>query len=94
MADIHTVKPLETEFILDMSERCGAAISLEEHNIIGGLGSAVAETLAGNLAVPFERCGIEDRFGQSGPAEELLKYYGIDTQSVVERIRQIVAKKK
>lgn len=94
VADIHTIKPLDTDLILELTERCGAAMTLEEHNIIGGLGSAVAETLAGNSAAPFARWGIEDRFGQSGTPAALLKYYGLDAESVAARIKEVVAKKK
>ena len=92
--DIHTIKPLDSDLILKKAEECGAAISLEEHNIIGGLGSAVAETLAGNSAVPFERCGIEDSFGQSGTPGDLIKHYGLDVESVAKKIKKVYAKKK
>ena len=94
VADIHTIKPLDTDLILDMTARCGAAMTLEEHNIIGGLGSAVAETLAGNSDAPFARCGIEDCFGQSGSPAALLKHYGLDAENVATRIKQVLAKKK
>lgn len=93
VADIHTIKPLDTDFILEMTERCGAAISLEEHNIIGGLGSAIAETLAGNSAAPFMRCGVEDKFGQSGSPEALLKHYGLDAETTAMKIKQVLARK-
>ena len=93
VADIHTIKPLDSDFILDMANRCGAAMSLEEHNIIGGLGSAVAETLAGTSTVPFERCGVEDQFGQSGSPAALIKHYGLDAESVAIKIKKVLAKK-
>jgi len=93
VADIHTIKPLDTELILDMSQRCGAALTLEEHSIIGGLGGAVAETLAGELNIPFARCGMEDCFGQSGSPAALLKHYGLDAETVSTRIKQVLAKK-
>jgi len=93
VADIHTIKPLDTEFILEMTKRCGAAMTLEEHNIIGGLGSAVAETLAGASGAPFIRWGIEDRFGQSGSPGALLKHYGLDAETVATKIKQVIARK-
>ena len=93
VADIHTIKPLDTDFILEMTERCGAAISLEEHSIIGGLGSAVAETLAGQSAAPFMRCGVADQFGQSGSPEALIKHYGLDAETTAMRIKQVLALK-
>ncbi len=94
VADIHTIKPLDTDLILDMTERCGAAVTLEEHNIIGGLGSAVAETLAGNSAAPFLRVGMEDTFGQSGSPAALLRHFGLDAETVATRIKQVLSKKK
>jgi transketolase len=94
VADIHTIKPLDEEFILEMTSHCGAAITLEEHNIIGGLGSAVAEVLAGKTKAPFARCGIDDRFGQSGSPEALLKHYGLDTETVATRVKQVLSQKQ
>ncbi len=93
VADIHTIKPLDTAFVLDMAKRCGAAMSLEEHNIIGGLGSAIAETLAGNCSIPFARWGMEDKFGQSGSPDALIKHYGLDAETVATKIKQVIAKK-
>lgn len=93
VADIHTIKPLDSAFVLDMASRCGAAISLEEHSIIGGLGSAVAETLAGNFAGPFARWGINDSFGQSGSPDALIKHYGLDAETVATKIKEVLAKK-
>lgn len=93
VTDIHTIKPLDTAFILEMAERCGAAISVEEHSIIGGLGSAVAETLAGNLDVPFMRWGLNDSFGQSGSPDALLKHYGLDAETIATKIKEVIAKK-
>lgn len=94
VADIHTIKPLDEEFILEMTSHCGAAITLEEHSVIGGLGSAIAEVLAGKSGAPFARCGLIDSFGQSGSPEALLKHYGLDAETVATRVKQILAQKQ
>ncbi len=95
VVDMHTIKPFDTELTLDMASSCGAALSVEEHSILGGLGSAVAETLAeGGLGIPFQRVGIMDTFGQSGSPAALLEYYGLDSQSIANKAKVVLAKKK
>lgn len=90
--DIHTLKPLDEELILQEAARSRAVVTCEEHSIIGGLGSAVAELLAGELPVPVVRVGIRDCFGETGPYERLLDAYGMGVQDVVaaaERAMQL-----
>lgn len=95
VVDIHTIKPLDTELVLDMASSCRAAMSVEEHSILGGLGSAVSETLAeAGLGIPFHRVGIQDTFGQSGSPLALLEYYGLDAQSIANEAKAVLARKK
>ena len=92
--NIHTIKPLDKELIIKAAEQTGAVVTAEEHNIIGGLGGAVAETLSENLPVPVVRVGVEDTFGRSGPAAELLKIFGLDAANIVEKAKRAIAMKK
>ncbi|MCR4333557.1 MAG: transketolase family protein [Patescibacteria group bacterium] len=75
---VPTVKPLDEEAVLAAAKRAGRAITVEEHQVAGGFGGAIAEFLADNLPVPIRRLGIQDRFGQSGTPDELLAHYGLD----------------
>jgi transketolase len=90
---IATVKPLDQEIILKAARETGAIVTAEEHSIIGGLGGAVAELLAENLPTPLKRVGIRDRFGTSGKAEELLKYFGLTAEDLSEAAREVLARK-
>ncbi len=87
----HTVKPLDVETIVNDAKITGAVVVSEEHNIIGGLGSAVAEALAENYPVPVVRHGVNDVYGKSGPAKELIEYYGLNAQGIVEKAKQAIA---
>ena len=94
VADICSVKPLDSEFVLEQARSCGAALSVEEHTVLGGLGSAVAETLAeAGLGVPFVRLGLQDQFGQSGKPAELLQHYGLDGSAIAARAKALLARK-
>jgi transketolase len=90
---IATIKPLDHELILKAARETGALVTAEEHSIVGGLGGAVAELLAEQHPVPVKRIGVHDRFGTSGKAEELLKYFGLTPEDLVEAAREIVQKK-
>ncbi|MBI5405805.1 transketolase family protein [Candidatus Kaiserbacteria bacterium] len=79
---VPTVKPLDTEAVLDAARRAGSVVTVEEHQAAGGFGSAVAEFLAEHHPVPVKRLGVHDRFGQSGSPEELLAHYGLDAVSI------------
>ncbi|MBQ3112503.1 MAG: transketolase family protein [Firmicutes bacterium] len=94
VANIATIKPLDTAFIAAQAAACGAALTVEEHSIIGGLGSAVAETLAETTPVPFGRVGVEDQFGQSGSPAVLLRAYGLTAENIASRAKGVIAKKK
>lgn len=90
----HTVKPLDEATILASVQKTGCIVSVEEHQIAGGLGSAVAETLAKNYPVPQEFIGAHDRFGESGQPDELMKAMGMDIPSIKEAIKKVIGRKK
>ena len=85
VVDVHTIKPLDKEMIIKCAKETKRLISIEDHSIIGGLGSAIAEVLTEKLPTKLERMGVNDTFGKSGKAEELLKYFKIDSSSIVEK---------
>lgn len=87
VVNIHTLKPLDEELVVEAAKKTGKVVTVEEHSIIGGLGSAVCECLSGKHPVPVYRIGIRDVFGESGPAVELLKKYKLDGQGVYEQIK-------
>ncbi len=88
--NIHTIKPLDTELIMTSAKKTGRVITVEEHSVIGGLGSAVCEALSGLYPVPVNRIGVYDRFGESGPAAELLKKYRLDAEGVFEQVKELI----
>ena len=92
--NIHTIKPLDKEAVIRSAAKTGAVVTAEEHSIIGGLGGAVAEALcASGKPVPVVRLGVNDVFGRSGPAVELLHIYGLDAQNIVAKAKQAIALK-
>ncbi len=93
VVNMHTIKPIDEETVLQAAEKCGAVVTAEEHSVIGGLGSAVAEVLAGRSAARFARVGIEDRFGQSGTPEDLFKAYGLTAENIADNARRLVKSK-
>jgi transketolase len=89
----HTVKPLDAETIIASVQKTNAVVSVEEHQVNGGLGSAVAELLAKNYPAPQEFIGAQDRFGESGTAEELIKACGMDVESIKSAVKKSIARK-
>lgn len=89
--DIHTIKPLDTELIVQAAKETGKVITIEEHSIIGGLGAAVCEALSEHCPTPVKRIGIQDQYGQSGPATELLHYYKLDADGIYEQVKEYLA---
>lgn len=83
--DVHTIKPIDEEMIIKCAKETKRLISLEDHNVVGGLGSAISEVLTSKYPAKLERIGIKDEFGKSGKAEELLKFYHLDAESIVEK---------
>lgn len=93
--DMFTVKPLDKEAVLEAAKTAGAIITVEEHSIVGGLGTAVLETLAeAGVSVPVRRLGIQDCFTESGSYEELVTAYGMDTASIMKAVREVVKEKR
>ncbi len=89
--NVHTIKPMDRESIIKYSKKCGLAVSVEEHQISGGLGSAVAEVIAEDSGTPLKRHGIYDRFAESGEALELMGKYKLDAQGICETAKEAVA---
>jgi len=84
VVNIHTIKPIDKDLIVEVAKKTGKVITAEEHSIIGGLGSAVAEVLSEEYPVKIKRIGIRDEFGQSGSPKELLKHYGLTAEDIVK----------
>ena len=91
--NLHTVKPLDKELILQSAKETGAIVTAEEHQIAGGMGSAVAEFLVQNYSVPMEFVGMNDTFGESGKVEELKEKYGLEKQAIIEKVIRAISRK-
>jgi transketolase len=89
----HTIKPMDEKTILAAAKDCGAVVTVEEHQIAGGMGSAVAEILAQNNPVPMEFVGVHDQFGQSGEPNELVEFYGMGIKDVVKAVKAVLKRK-
>jgi transketolase len=89
----HTIKPLDKNTILKAAEECGAIITVEEHQITGGLGGAVAEILSQNFPVPLKIIGVEDRFGESGEPDELLQKFGLTKEAIIKAVTHVLRMK-
>jgi transketolase len=94
VVNCHTVKPLDCATIIEVAKKTGAVVTVEEHQIIGGLGSAVAECLSENYPVWLKRVGVNDRFGESGEPNELLEKFGLTHTNITKSVRDILALKK
>ena len=88
--NIHTIKPLDEELVVAAAKETGKVVTVEEHSVIGGLGSAVCDALCAKLPTPVLKIGINDTYGESGPAAELIKKYGLDAKSIYERVKAYV----
>lgn len=93
VVNISTIKPIDAELIIAQAQKTGAIVTCEEHNIYGGLGSAVAEVLVENCPVPMARVGVEDKFGESGLPDELLEKYGLTAANIAEKAKAVIARK-
>ncbi|MBR6552404.1 MAG: transketolase family protein [Clostridia bacterium] len=93
LINMHTIKPLDKDAVIKAAKKTGCIVTAEEHNIIGGLGSAVAEAVAEECPVPVVRVGVNDEFGKSGPAVELLHLYGLDAENIVAKAKLAISKK-
>ena len=92
--NIHTLKPIDKEILVKAAKETGAIVTVEEHNVIGGLGSAVAEVLTEEIPVPVIKVGVQDVFGESGLPDQLLKAYGLTANNVVEKVKKAISLKK
>lgn len=91
--NIHTIKPIDRDIIIKAAEETGAIVTAEEHNVIGGLGSAVAEVVVESHPVPMKRIGTLDTFGESGKPDELLKKYGLTKEEIVKAVEETIKRK-
>ncbi|MBO5935744.1 MAG: transketolase family protein [Clostridia bacterium] len=89
-----TIKPIDKDIIIDAAKKTGAIVTAEEHNVIGGLGEAVAAVVAETTPVPVLRVGVEDTFGKSGPALELLEIFGLNAENICAKAKAAIANKK
>lgn len=89
VVDIHTIKPIDREMIIKCAKETNKLISIEDHNIIGGLGSAISEVLTEEYPCKLLRLGIKDTFGKSGKAEELMQHFGITAKNIIDEIKNI-----
>ena len=87
VVNVHTLKPLDTETVMAYAKKCGKVMTIEEHSIIGGLGDAVASTLIGNGSFAFRKVGINDLFGQSGTANDVLDEYGLSDAKILAQVK-------
>ncbi|MGL5378409.1 transketolase family protein, partial [Clostridium sp.] len=92
--NIHTLKPLDNEILINAAKETNAIVTVEEHNIIGGLGSAVAEALSEECPVPVLKVGVKDVFGESGKPDELLKAYDLTAEEVAKKAKKAISLKK
>jgi len=91
--NIHTIKPLDTEAVLNSIRKTKCAVTVEEHNVIGGLGDAIGQVAARNFPIPIEYIGTQDTFGESGKPEDLLKKYGLDTPFIIAAAEKVMGRK-
>ena len=89
--NIHTIKPLDNELVIASAKETGKVVTIEEHSVIGGLGSAVCDVLSENCPVKVLKIGVEDTFGESGPAKELIKKYELDSEGIYKKVKAFMA---
>lgn len=86
--NMHTIKPLDAECVVQYAEKCGNVVTVEEHSVIGGLGDAVADALMGKVCCKFRKIGVNDQFGQSGKAADVLREYGLTADQIAVKIKE------
>ncbi len=91
--NMHTIKPLDTDLVIDSAKKTGAIVTAEEHSVIGGLGSAVCEAVCESCPVPVLKVGVNDQFGHSGKVAPLLEMYGLTSGAIVAKVKEAIAKK-
>ena len=93
LINMHTIKPLDKEAVVATAKKTGCIVTAEEHNVIGGLGDAVCDAVCAEFPVPVVKVGVEDTFGKSGPAVDLLHIFGLDAKNIVEKAKIAISKK-
>ena len=93
MVNIHTIKPLDVELVVAVAREARAVVTVEEHQIAGGLGSTIAETVAQHVPVPIEFVGVKDEFGQSGTPSQLIEHYGMGQDAITKAIITVLERK-
>jgi len=93
IVDVHTLKPFDHSTMTSIAKKCGAIVTAEDHSVIGGLGGAVAESLAANLPTPLEQVGVKDIFGMSGQPDELMAHYGLTMSDIVDSVHKVVSRR-
>lgn len=88
--NIHTIKPLDKQAVIDSAKKTGKVVTVEEHSVIGGLGSAVCDALSESYPVPVKKIGMNDEYGMSGSAADLLKHYGFSAENIVKTVKEIM----
>jgi len=94
VVNMHTIKPIDAQMIISSAKETGAIVTAEEHQLAGGLGSAVAEVLAQQYPCPVEMVGVKDSFGESGTPAQLLAHYGLKDVNIVEAVKKVISRKK
>ena len=92
--NVHTIKPIDEDAIIDAAKKCKAIVTAEDHQVFGGLGSAVADVVVKNCPVPIEMVGVMDRFGESGKPSELLKYFHLKDVDIVDAVEKVLKRRK
>ena len=87
--NVHTLKPIDAECVTNYAEKCGKVVTIEEHSVIGGLGDAVADVLMGKVNCKFKKIGVNDQFGQSGKAADVLQEYGLTAEAIAETVKKV-----
>ena len=88
--NVHTIKPIDAQCVMDYAQKCSRVVTVEEHSVIGGLGDAVADVLMGKICCQFKKIGVQDQFGQSGKAKDVLREYGLTAPQIAESIQEIL----
>ena len=87
--NVHTIKPIDAQCVMDYAQKCSRVVTVEEHSVIGGLGDAVADVLMGKICCQFKKIGVQDQFGQSGKAKDVLREYGLNAPQIAESILSV-----
>lgn len=89
----HTIKPIDDKKIIELAKKCGAVVTVEEHQVHGGLGGAVAEVLAKSVPTPIEFVGMRDTFGESGSPAQLIEKYGMGVEDIKAAVKKVIRRK-